>query len=150
MKCLVASSGNFSAGLPLEGGRFGPAVGVRPTGLHVKAPILAHPSVQLQVERLDGGRARISWPTSGGQTINYLMRNEASHGPQDLALLYGMKLPAQILQVQTQGQAATSKPENASTQKTSLNKPDREAALESRQALLQQINQSLAQGTAAQ
>lgn len=60
-----------------------------------------------QVERLDGSRARVSWKTANGQTVSYLMRNEASYGPQDLALIYGITLPSQILQAQLAASNAT-------------------------------------------
>ncbi|MDC8786104.1 type VI secretion protein IcmF/TssM N-terminal domain-containing protein [Roseateles koreensis] len=104
-----------------------------------------------QIERLDGGRARVSWPTSGGQTVSYLMRNEASYGPQDLALIYGLKLPGQILQLQSQAAAAAPSTgtsplpppaKGAAVQKTAA---ERETQLQSRQALLQRVNQGLAQ-----
>lgn len=114
-----------------------------------------------QVERLDGGRARVSWVTSGGQTVSYLMRNESSYGPQDLALIYGLKLPGQILQLQNSAQAAavptpaagsgtmppaTSPPAPpAPPKKVAASAAEREAQVQQRQALLLKINQNLAQ-----
>ena len=110
-----------------------------------------------QVERLDGGRARVSWPTASGQAVSYLMRNDGSYGPQDLALLYGMKLPAQILQVQTAQPAASTqqsgdaKPSSAAPAAPAarLSAAERDAQALNRQALLQQINQSLATAAGA-
>lgn len=111
-----------------------------------------------QVERLDGSRARVSWKTANGQTVSYLMRNEASYGPQDLALIYGIALPAQILQVQLAPanapaalpspparpapKAAPGAAPSAAPAKTAA---EREALAASRQVALRQINAALPQ-----